>query len=420
MELSLGAFKTDTRGYVTSSGFVAILDVVRNVVVARLLGPYEIGLCTTLLVIPQLAQYLDMGLIEAMAVLVPHNRGRSNPLRAESLKITVWNTTLLIAFGLFLFLTLYAFVHPAEHQRVNMYMLFVGLLVILWKLRQFLLACYTADGNIVRAGWIEFRFALIVTVTSTIGVYYLSGYGFWLGLIVSNLAIILYGLRDYPYKVRLFEPNYEELKQVIPFSLIVLLSSLAYTPFIVLSRLFLAATAGMHEVGLFLLSVLIISKVTILPNAIARSMLPRLSLSVSQSGGLERVFGVFVKAQIYTFAIVCGVVLIGVVLLGPTVSWLLPGYANGIPAANITLFGGIPYSLIYNANNLLLALQQKAAYLKILGITIWVQVMSFAYLWREQLVSASNVSLALLLVFSCYGILVNWKAVELYRSSRLT
>ena len=68
--------KKTTSYYLTSSLIGAVVNLLRNIITANLLGPYVTGLCHTLLAIPQFGQYFNLGLNESRLVFVSKNKGR--------------------------------------------------------------------------------------------------------------------------------------------------------------------------------------------------------------------------------------------------------------------------------------------------------------------------------------------------------
>ena len=409
--------RTEAGIFLTSSGVVTMLDVVRNVVVASILGPYLTGLCTTVLVVPQVARYFYVGLIEALPVWLPQHRKKGASGQADSVKSKVWTVTLLIASIGAVVVVVGGIIVAESNSEVAVYLLAAGVLVLFDQAKQFVTTSYLADDETRKASWLTFWFALLVTVCSITAVHYLQGYGFWIGLLIPTFLIAIYGLRDQfrRHKLRLTRTTVTELSDMLPLSAVMLMASLAYTPFVLLSRLFLASSVGVYEVGLFLLASLAIGKVTVVPTAIAKVMLPQLSWAHGNEVDKGNIFDLFIKSQFYTFGLSTVVSLLGLLLLPSLVAWLLPAYSPGVPAAMIVIAAGIPYCLICNATNVLLATRQRRQYLKVVGTALALQVVLFVFLWGTRQVSAYSVSACLFIVFSCYAFFANWYAVRYCR-----
>ena len=58
-----------------AKGIGTVINLVRNIIIANLLGPYVAGLCHTLLVVPQLGQYFNFGLNESRLVFASRKEG---------------------------------------------------------------------------------------------------------------------------------------------------------------------------------------------------------------------------------------------------------------------------------------------------------------------------------------------------------
>lgn len=413
--------RADAGLYLTSSGAVMVLDGVRNLVVAGILGPYVTGLCTTLMVLPQIGRYFDLGLIEALSVWIPQYRKTGASEQADSIRNKVWTITLLISSLGAVVAIIAGVTYAKPNPEVGIYLLAAGVLILLSKTKQFVTISYLADGSIRKASWLEFWFALMAALCSIVAVYHLQGYGFWIGLLLPSLIVTGYGLRDHVRcrGLRLVPTTLTEVSGMLPQGTVMLMASLTYTPFVIASRLFLASTVGVREVGLFLLAAIVIGKVAMIPTAIARVMLPKFSAAHDNKTDEGNIFELFLKSQVYTLCLSSLVVILGLLWLPSAVAWLLPAYRSGVPAAMILLAAGIPYCLIHNATNVLLALNQKRLYLKVIGVTLALQAVSFVYLLGSRQVSAYSVSICLFFVFSCYACFANLQVLRLGRNSPL-
>ena len=85
--------------YLIVTGLGTVLNLIRNVLVANLLGPYVTGLCHTLLVIPQLGQYFNLGLNESRLVFAAKNEGEGKKDKVYEVNNTVFNFTIFLCSG---------------------------------------------------------------------------------------------------------------------------------------------------------------------------------------------------------------------------------------------------------------------------------------------------------------------------------
>ena len=414
----LETFGVSAKRYVALSGAVGIFDVLRNLAVASILGPYTLGLCTTILAILQLVSHLYGCLIEAIPVALPHGVVEWQGYSSKLVKSTVWNLTFLISCISFLGIVGYGFFFSGGDGEWRGYLFLAGVVMVLEQTRRFVLTCYLADGEVAKMGWLEFAFALLAMATSVVAVWVLDGYGFWLGLIFPYVLVCLYVTFDYLRReIIVLHVSVEEARSILPLGMIVSLASLTYAPFITASRLYLAGTVGVREVGMFILAAIVMAKIAMLPNALTKILLPQLSALLNRKQEIWRAFHLFRRAQIYNLIISCALVVVGSWLLEPAVALLLPGYVPGVRSAEVILLAGIPCSLTHNANAVLLALRRTGTYLKLVVFAFGLQAALFAYLYWSQQASAYSVSVALLAVFTGYAALSNWTVLKIRKGA---
>lgn len=405
--------RRDARNFLLMSGTVTVLDAIRNIITANMLGPYMTGLCTTLLVIPQIAQYFNLGLTDALTVAIPAERGKNRPEIAAALKNSVLKLTLLISGVSVLFVLFYILLIPSTRE-MNLYIFAAGLLIVFWQTKKYFVSVYAAENRFTKLSLIELSFSLMVTASQIILVYYFSGYGFWLGFIIPNILILAYFGRDYLKEALWrFGAAVRESARIVPLGISMMISAVTYAPFLILSRIFLAKTAGMEEVGFFLLGMLILPKISIVPAAISKVITPKMSLLHAETNSYRPSYRLYRKAQIYTFSAVGLMVAGGWFLIQPATALIMPKYVDGVASAQMMLLAGIPYCLIDNANNFLLAHHYKRAYIRNLTVAVLLQLLSFGGLVVLGDVSAYNVNIALILVFTVYAFLSNRKVIRI-------
>lgn len=407
--------RADIRAFLTSSGAITALDALRNIVTANLLGPYMAGVCMTLMVIPQVAQYLNLGIIDSLQVLVPRYRGSGrNP---ERLKGTVLNASLGIALAAFLSVLVFALFFSPYSRSTNRLIVLAGLLAFFFPMKKFFVALYAANDRFRKLSLVEFSFTAIVTVSQITLLYLFGAIGFWFGFLFTNFIVSAWLARDYLKEnaLRAFSVDTKELKTALPLGISMLVCGVTYMPFLLLARLFLAKAGGMKETGYFVLAMVILAKLSIVPAAIARVILPKISRMRAESGRLDESWTLFLKAQGLTLTMMMLLFLASLLLMETAVKLIMPQFLPGVPAAKMMLLAGIPFCLIDNANNFLLALEQKRTYLFNMAQAIAAEALIFAFLPAYGTVSATTVSASLIFVFLFYAALANFKAYRLVR-----
>lgn len=409
--------RKDTQKFLTSSLVSSCVDVFRTVITANLMGPYLTGLCSTLMIIPQVGQYFNLGIIESLTISIPHLTGKGKIEDGKILKNSVFCMTLIIAVSTFLLVLVYVLIHPWEHFQTNILVLLTASLVILWEIKQFFVTQYAIEQNFTVLSWVEFVFTVLVTLVQIGGVFYLGIIGFWVGLILPNLLVIVYSGRHYlrNHSIRFKETDFKKTYKLMPLGIILLIASVSYMPFVIGARIFIASTIGIQEAGLFVLSTIIISRLSIIPITIGKVLVPKMSMLNALTSDFTTIYSMFSKTQFYTFIGTSLTILTALFLLKPVVTLILPKYIEGIPAARMMLLAGIPYCLVDNANNVLLSLQYKKVYVKNLLLVLALELSLFLLLSFTRSISAKNISAALFVVFAGYALLANQSVLQLKR-----
>ena len=143
---------TDVRNIMTSTFFVNVFNLARNVLVARLLGPYSTGLTMTLLTIPQVASYLNFGLPEVLPLLVPHYKGKKKDEDAARIKNKVFTFSLFIAFDSFLVVAMFVLLGRSLDVHTRIYVLLAGVIIVINSFTRFFVANLAAEKMFLKLG----------------------------------------------------------------------------------------------------------------------------------------------------------------------------------------------------------------------------------------------------------------------------
>jgi O-antigen/teichoic acid export membrane protein len=370
-----------------------------------------------MLVIPQISQYFYVGLINTMTVLVPTYVEKGKNQDADRIKNIVLNISTFTSVLSFFCVLLYVLVRYYQSGVVNFHIAFAASLIFFWQFQKFFVTIYAAENNYKTISWVELLYSVSATIAQVTLTYYFSAYGFWWGFWVAGTLLGVYMGKDYltRHRIQFVKFQYCEAKKILSLGLAMEISSVTYTPFIILAKIILAQIAGPLEVGYFVLSVMVIARMAMIPGAIARVLLPRISQLQAETENNGNSFQVYKVAQYYTLGLTLLAVVAGWMLLPTVIGVLLPSYAIGVPAAYVALLAGIPYCLIDNANNYLLALQYKRLYLLFLSLGVLFQLCGFGVLYFWGNLSAYTVSVLLIFIFSLYAFLVNIKVIQIHR-----
>lgn len=398
---------------------VNVLNLLRNIILARMLGPYITGLCVSLLSIPQAAGYLNLGLIDALAFIVPQRRGSGQAGSLPALKTRVFTASLLIALAASCASAGFVFFSSYRHSTLAVHLYCAISLIMLMFMTKFLCTNLAGERRFVMLAAAELVYSLLLFGSSIVFVLLKGNLGFWLGLITANAALIVIWLFDYVRHepLRLNLPHFQELRRWVPLGIVMSISVSLYLPFVIIGKVFLGAAVGVVEVGYFALSIFILSTFAVIPRTFSRVLLPHLTHIHSASPSTENGLLLFWKTQGYLVVLVLAGVLAGFALIKPVTLWFLPKYAKGIFAARIMLIAIVPYSLIDNANNIFIVLRRKRTCLKILSVCLVMQICLFlGLLWWG--VTLNRVSCSYIVVFTFYAAWLHWEVLRLQREMK--
>ena len=212
--------------YLSVTSAVTVLNLIRNLLVANLLGPYVTGLCHTLLVIPQLGQYFNLGLNESRLVYASKSAGEKDIAKFHEINNSVFNFTIIASIFAFILAGIYIAYFPLHYPGIRSYALLAALLIIIWEINRFLLNQYLIDNRITKLSKIELSFVCAVFIVQLTLIslsdieyrWFSGGHAFWYGLIIPASCMLIYLLLDYK-KIIIFNPkiiNLQCLRRMIP------------------------------------------------------------------------------------------------------------------------------------------------------------------------------------------------------------
>ena len=147
----------------------------------------------------------------------------------------------------------------------------------------------------------------------------------------------------------------------------------------------------------------------IIPSAISRVIVPHLSALQAKNTHFHVIYKEYIKTQVYTLLMALLILLPGWWLIDPVIHHILPSYESGIPAARIMMIAALPFLLIDNASNVLMALERKRDYLINMSISLALMILSLGALTYWKYLNAITVSSVCLFIFTLYALLNNMK-----------
>ncbi len=407
--------RQDIQSYLTSTVLLSVINLVRNLLISKMLGPYLTGLCNSFLAIPQIGQYASLIFISILPILIPRDEAK-----ADFLRHAVFNFTLLTSSLIFLGVISYSLMQPELALETRLYLAGAGFLTLLWDLTKFFTYNYAAEKQFLKLSWIEFLFSLAMLIAHVVAIWFFSAAGFWIGYIFANLLLLTYCWLDYKKTHDLVIGPFE-LKRLLSMSSLgigLLLSSEIVNLFTVPAKIFLAITLGVKEVGFFTISILILSKLSIIPRAISTVITPHVSGLLRKADGKDDVQKIFLRTQIINLIFSAIIIVPGIFLIGFFIRTILPDFLPSVKMAKMVLLAGIPFSLIISANQIMLAADKKTLYVKILSAALILQFSFFA-IFTAQGFTSMKLAFSYIIIFTAYALMANIAAFKTLKEKAL-
>jgi O-antigen/teichoic acid export membrane protein len=402
----------------TATALVQALNALRNVAVARMLSPYVAGACLSWLALPQVGAYFSLGLVDALPFLLPYHRGRYGEADARLLRNQVWTFHAFVSLGTVLVAVAIVGAFPFTSEDLRLFGLLAAGLLGIVQVCKFAVMELAAEQRFDVLSRTELLYAALLLLGSVIGMARWQGVGFWGALILATAGAILYAYRSHfrQQPIRWVHPDWTVLHGAMPMGIVMIIASAIYLPFMLVARLYVASAIGVQAVGYFFLATVLMTLLAVVPRTLSRVMTPHLSLSCGEGRSCAAILPVFAKVQLASLgltAIAAGLAFLALVWLVP--AWF-PEYREGVQPAALALLACLPYSLIDNANSLLVMAHQKRALLWIFGLMLGLQAGLLA--WFSAIgTSLERVVVSFIVTFTLYAVLVNVHAVRLGRAA---
>ncbi|MDY0269129.1 MAG: polysaccharide biosynthesis C-terminal domain-containing protein [Trichloromonas sp.] len=354
--------------YASSNLFRQVLGVVNAFLKPKLLSPELFGLWNLLSLIPNYAQYIHLGSRSALRYQIPANRGRPREAENGGLIGAVYYGTLalslLLAAGLLLAAVWLPLATAAQVGLATM----AAVVLLTWYF-DFQVTLLKATEQFRLLGTVNFFQAGLLSLLNLVLILALGLYGLYAALLISSLAGVGYIRARYrpprfaPYRHRVFLELVRTGLPIMAFSMSALLIRTA-------DRFLIAGFLGLEALGYYGIATMAFNLLMQIPGASREVLEPKLMQAFAH-GESEALLGEYLVQPLLVMAYVVPALLGTAILLLPgAVTWLLPRYLAGVPAAQLLLVGGYFLALTYVLRGVIVAQgQQWAAALLTLAVT---------------------------------------------------
>jgi O-antigen/teichoic acid export membrane protein len=314
----------------SSSRYVLIgLSAIRNIVVARYLGPEDYGLWVILLLILSYGDQIHLGLRHAGDREIPFFRGQGRLHESRSLTGTLYSAILFLSAVTLVVLLIYSLLADSSSPRLMGGVRIAGIILFSDQVNKFYLMVIRARKEFVLSSKVETAFELVRTVLVCALVLWVGLYGILIAYLIAAFTNTIYYLIWYD---RTIVPgfDYRMFTREIRIGLPLFISGLLYLLIISLDRVIGAAIFSKEALGIYGFAALTAQLPVASSQAVGLVFYPEMSEKLGETADTSSLLPFFTKvtvtvayiAPLLVASIVCGSELL--------IHWILPDYTESI------------------------------------------------------------------------------------------
>jgi O-antigen/teichoic acid export membrane protein len=320
-----------------SSGKVVFFtaSLVRNLFLARLIGPFDFGTWTLGLVWLQYAQWSHFTLLNAYRLEGARSRGAGNKDNLVRLSRLTWTACVFPAA--LVALAACGVAYWESHAGRNA-ALFLAALLLPYQMYLFASTSLGVEEKFTVLARMQVIYA-VLNMGLTLGLAFF--WGFWGALIaqvVSYLVILIAYRKQFPLHLTpLFD--WALIRNQIRIGLPIGLNGVIYTVFVTIDRTMVAYGLGLAALGPYGLTALARSSIGLLPDAISEVVYMRTSTLYGETRTVSSVLPMILQADRIVAHLAAPVIGLVVIWTPWAVHLVLPDYQSGSQALQIFLTG---------------------------------------------------------------------------------
>ncbi|MEG6532048.1 oligosaccharide flippase family protein [Caldibacillus thermoamylovorans] len=335
------SFNKNISSLVFSTIFCAILSFLLGVLSRRFLLPEEYGLWMSVSLIFLYGPLSHLGVINSINILLPRYISNMEDINIAKIlfharKVLIYNTIVITSIAIISLL----------FTKNNLIFLSI-IYVVIQNYYLYYAAYYSASNNFVTVSKIQTYNSIMSFIISIVLIDLLNVYSLILGLILSNLICIYLYRRKYITKSKDLVFSIRYFKILINIGLPLLLTSITWTFFTTIDRLFIINYMSLEELGFYSIPIFMFQTLMLIPQAYSRVLYTRFnSLYFHKEKRLVLLKEVISSSNVITYIIL---LIFGLAYLNlPFFTELIfPNYMEGVNAGRTILIGIVFLSMIW-------------------------------------------------------------------------
>lgn len=376
-----------------------------KIFIARILGPRDYGLWSALSLILLYGNFLDLGLVYALAKEVPFYRGKGQTQEINVIRSTVFASITLIStiIGIVILIS-YSICFGKSSNNLYLVISLLSLVLILQQVKNYFLSYFVAEKNFRAVSLLIICLAFLNAILTVSLVIKFHLFGLPLGLGFGYSLVLLYIF----YKYRPTFKFYIDIKKLFTLFKIgfpIMLIAINYTIFFTIDRVLIFKYLGKENLGYYGIASALNGLLILFPASLGVMIFPRLSEKFGAEGEAKNL-----KESIYMPTIILSYfmpILLGIIyLLLPTaVKIFIPQYLPGVNAGKIALIGIMFFSISVFAQKFLIAINRQV-HLLFIVLSALVFKMVLIYIFINRQMGINGAAIAANIVYFVYSISV--------------
>jgi O-antigen/teichoic acid export membrane protein len=312
---------------------VMLAQSISGLLVARFVAPDEMGVFLSaslvLTYIPFLTLGTNNGLNRQLPFLLGKGEGNTD---TNNLINTAWTFTIGSSVLISSVLLIVSFIfYFSGDFKLSLAFLAISFVSFFNLLNVLVETIFRAGGYFLKLS----RIKLFVAVAAIVSVPFVYFWGFE-GLLIRTIFLgvfylfFLIKLKPVSLKISFFKPSFKELVKI---GFPIFIAGYIYSFFISMDRLLIIQHLGTEQLGYYTPALQIKAGLQILPASIFQVLYPKMCNLYGQTGNPKSLIGLALKPLPFLAIALLPFFILGWFLVDPFVSFVLPNYVKGIPAA---------------------------------------------------------------------------------------
>ena len=385
----------------TGSKYIAlIINTIKGFIIAKLLGPFDFAVWSTVLLILQFGNYLHFGVIYAFNKELAINKDANDSKVTTNVTFTFMLLLTVLIIAGFSLLQTFSVEIKGYKEIINHYIL-IGTTIVLQLWRIFFDNYYRAKERFTELSISDVVFSIsnLVLILILTGRFKVTGLLFALILSYILATILLYMRNAKNFNIQV---DYITMNRLLRIGFSLLIYNIGYFIFTIADRVMIIRYLPRIDLGFYTLATSVTAAAFVLVNSVCSVLFPKLLRLFSLIGEKEEKLNHIKRYSALIEILSVSVILCGYYLSKPFINILLPDYNNSIAVIRIIILGQFFMTVSFVISSLLISVSKQI-------IMVYIQIASLVlavllnYIAIAHGYGINGISVATLICLFFYG-----------------